>query len=155
MARIATARSGVSVTAGCARRSCASKSEPSDLTLTENEDPAVKQLHAALLNPFAEPSMLPLEFKFFSSSRMAEQQGRFTACFRVDLDHTCIATKIDPTHQKKIIIPHKAKPDFLSELRRMNITAAALFPGVDGLGRSIAELDFASACVTRCHARRA
>ena len=41
---------------------------------------------------------------------------------------------------KKIIIPHSAKPDFLSELRRMNITAAALFPGVDGLGRSIAEL---------------
>jgi hypothetical protein len=116
------------------------RSEPPDLTRTENEDPAVKQLHAALLNPFAEPSMLPLEFKFFSSPRMAEQQGRFTVCLRVDQDHTCIAAKIDQTHVKKIIIPHSAKPDFLSELRRMNITAAALFPGVDGLGRSIAEL---------------
>jgi hypothetical protein len=38
------------------------------------------------------------------------------------------------------IIPHKIKPDFLAELRRMDITAAALFPGVDDLGRSIAEL---------------
>ena len=124
------------------------KSEPSDLTPTENEDPAVKQLHAALLNPFAEPSMLPLEFKFFSSSCMAEQQGRFTVRFRVDLDHTASRRRSTRCTWKKIIIPHKAKPDFLSELRRMNITAAALFPGVDGLGRSIAER-LRSACVTR------
>ena len=61
-------------------------------------------------------------------------------CLKVHQDHVCIAMKIARTHLKKIVIPHKIKPDFLAELRRMNITAAALFPGVDGLGRSIAEL---------------
>lgn len=114
--------------------------EPPDFTTDENENSEVKRLHAALRDPASRPSVLPLEFKFFSSPRMAEQQGRFTMCLRPDQDHTCIAAKIKPTHLKKIIIPYKAKPDFLAELRRMNITAAALFPGVDGLGRSIAEL---------------
>jgi hypothetical protein len=111
-----------------------------DLTRTEHEDRAVKHLHAALRNPSAKPIVVPLEFKFFSSARMAEQQGRFTMCLRVHQDHACIATRVPPTHLKMIVIRHKAKPDFLAELRRMNITAAALFPGVDGLGRSIAEL---------------
>lgn len=115
-------------------------SEPPDLTKTADEDDAVKKLHAALGNPEAPPSVVPLAFKFFSSARMAEQQGRFTMCLRIHQDHVCIATKISKTHLKKIVIPHKIKPDFLAELRRMNITAAALFPGVDGLGRSIAEL---------------
>ena len=115
-------------------------SEPPDLTRTEDEDPAVKHLHDALRDPSAASNVLPLEFKFFSSARMAEQQGRFTMCLRVHQDHVCIAAKVAPSHLKKIIIPHRIKPDFLAELRRMNITAAALFPGVDGLGRSIAEL---------------
>jgi hypothetical protein len=114
--------------------------QPPDLTKTENQDRKVQRLHDALRDPRAKPSVLPLEFKFFSSARMAEQQGRFTMCLRVHQDHACIATKIQATHLKKIIIPHKTKPHFLAELRRMNITAAALFPGVDGLGRSIAEL---------------
>ena len=63
-------------------------------------------------------------------------------CPRITAVHPVlgIATKIARTHLKKIVIPHKIKPDFLAELRRMNITAAALFPGVDGLGRSIADL---------------
>lgn len=111
-----------------------------ELVRTAEEDPRVKRLHAALGSPRARPSVVPLAFPFFSSPRMAEQQGRFTMCLRVHQDHTIIATKIPLTHVRKIVIPHAAKPDFLAELRRMNITAAALFPGVDGLGRSIAEL---------------
>jgi hypothetical protein len=70
---------------------------------------------------------------------MAEQQGRFTMCLRIHQDHECIANMVPKTHLKQIIIPYKSKPSFLAELRRMNITAAALFPGVEGLGRSIAE----------------
>ncbi|MDH4062933.1 MAG: FRG domain-containing protein, partial [Acidobacteriota bacterium] len=114
--------------------------EPPEPVRTEDEDPRVKRLHTALRNAKAKASVVPLKFTFHSSARMAEQQGRFTMCLRVDQDHTIIATKIPPTHATKILIPHEAKPDFLAELRRMNITAAALFPGVDGLGRSIAEL---------------
>ena len=51
-----------------------------------------------------------------------------------------MASKVPRTHLKKIVIPHKIKPRFLVEPRRMNIIAASLLPGVDGLGRSIAEL---------------
>lgn len=50
-------------------------SEPPDLTRTEDEDRAVEHLHEALRNPEAPPSVVPLAFKFFSSARMAEQQG--------------------------------------------------------------------------------
>jgi hypothetical protein len=111
-----------------------------ELIRTEDEDPRVKRLHAALRSASVRASVVPLTFSYFSSARMAEQQGRFTMCLRVHQDHSIIATKIPLTHVRKIVIPHGAKPDFLAELRRMNITAAALFPGVDGLGRSIAEL---------------
>jgi hypothetical protein len=40
----------------------------------------------------------------------------------------------------KLIIPKELKPEFLRHLRRLNITANALFPGMDGWGRSIREL---------------
>ena len=73
---------------------------------------------------------------------MAEQQGRFTMCLRIHQDHECIAAKVPSTHLKKIIIPYERKSAFLAQLRQMNITASALFPGVDGLGRSVAELTF-------------
>lgn len=41
---------------------------------------------------------------------------------------------------RKLIIPPQQKIEFLRTLRFMNVTSNALFPGVDGLGRSIAEL---------------
>ena len=40
----------------------------------------------------------------------------------------------------KLIVPKDLKREFLRKLRRMNITAHALFPGLDGLGRSVGEL---------------
>lgn len=41
---------------------------------------------------------------------------------------------------RKLIIPAAKKIEFLRSLRFMNVTSNALFPGVDGLGRSVAEL---------------
>ena len=113
-----------------------------DFTKTETEDltGALTNLHNRLQDPTARPLVAPLEFSFFTSARMSEQQGRFTMCLRIHQDHDCIATKVPETHLKQIIIPYARKPAFLAELRRMNITAAALFPGVDGLGLSVAEL---------------
>jgi len=108
-------------------------SEPPDLTRTE-EDPAAKHLHEAFRSPTATCSVVPLAFKFFSSARIVEQQGRFTMCLKVHQDHVCIATKIARTHLKKIVIPHKIKPDFLAELRRMNITRGRAVPGSRRLG---------------------
>ena len=37
-------------------------------------------------------------------------------------------------------VPAEEKRILLHKLRQMNITAASLFPGIDALGRSIAEL---------------
>jgi len=96
-------------------------------------------LHQRLAEVNAEQAVAPLAFKFFSSPRMAEQQGRFTMSLAIHQDHACMISAIR-THVKRLIIPYAAKPAILAELRRMNITAAALFPGIDGLGRSIAEL---------------
>jgi hypothetical protein len=39
----------------------------------------------------------------------------------------------------KIVIPKEVKREFLRRLQTMNITASALFPGIDGLGRSVRE----------------
>jgi hypothetical protein len=112
-----------------------------DFTQSEAEDTTgtVRRLHQRLAEVNAEQAVAPLAFKFFSSPRMAEQQGRFTMSLAIHQDHACMISAIR-THAKRLIIPYAAKPAILAELRRMNITAAALFPGIDGLGRSIAEL---------------
>jgi hypothetical protein len=38
------------------------------------------------------------------------------------------------------MIPANRKIELLRSLRFMNVTSGALFPGVDGLGKSVAEL---------------
>ena len=43
-------------------------------------------------------------------------------------------------HFEKLVVPRDQKPDYLHQLRGMNVSANALFPGVDGLGRSLYEL---------------
>ncbi|MEE8451801.1 MAG: FRG domain-containing protein, partial [Thermoguttaceae bacterium] len=78
------------------------------------------------------------------SERMAAQQGLFTLCTQVLADHDEAIGESTPgdaelAHSFKFVIPKDAKPDFLRRLRRMNITAGTLFPGADGLGRSLGE----------------
>jgi hypothetical protein len=84
--------------------------------------------------------VIPLVFAHPSSDRMVAQQGRFTMCFKVHQKHDCIIEQIGAKHIRRILIPHDKKPEFLLRLRDMNITGAALFPGVDGLGQSVREL---------------
>ncbi len=83
------------------------------------------------------------------SDRMTAQQGRFSVADRIYTDHAAANSraadqyKVDyPKDARvffKITIPADLKPEVLARLRSMNITAAALFPGIDGLGKSIAE----------------
>jgi FRG domain len=84
--------------------------------------------------------VIPLSFGFASSERMVAQQGRFTMCFKLHQRQNCIIDQIGPQYTRKLIIPHERKHELLLRLREMNITGAALFPGVDGLGRWISEL---------------
>jgi len=78
------------------------------------------------------------------NDRSASQQACFTVCVDIFAEHSkAIETAVDDIAHTlaltKLIIPRERKLDFLSRLRTMNITAASLFPGLDGLGRSAAE----------------
>jgi len=76
--------------------------------------------------------------------RSATQQGGFTLCGTIPRDHGFLIDQSlgNPGHgySDKIVIKREHKPGFLRNLMRMNITANALFPGLDGLGKSISEL---------------
>jgi len=82
------------------------------------------------------------------SNRMVAQQGGFSFCGQILRDHAetihealsvVTATEASIPVYGRMVIPAHLKPEILDRLRVMNITAAALFPGVDGLGRSIDE----------------
>ncbi len=83
----------------------------------------------------------------FNTDRMVAQQGCFTICRDPLSDHGEVISGLFSKQKKskfvnyqKIIIPQMFKSDFLRRLRSMNIAANALFPGIDGVGRSVAEL---------------
>jgi len=79
------------------------------------------------------------------TDRIVAQQGLFTVALDVLANHgTLIEDALanesaDAVSHLKIIVPKERKPEFLLQLRHMNITARSLFPGADGLGRSVAE----------------
>jgi hypothetical protein len=85
-------------------------------------------------------AVLPLSFNFASSERVVAQQGKFTMSFAPLRDHNSLIERPGGQFVKKIVIASKSKREFLLRLRDINITAASLFPGVDGLGRSVEEL---------------
>jgi len=78
----------------------------------------------------------------YPTIRVVSQQGRFTLPFRILSDHgILIARQLrdDEMGHIKITIAAEAKPAILRKLSQMNITANSLYPGLDGLGRSIKE----------------
>ena len=79
------------------------------------------------------------------TDRMAAQQTQTSICLQVLADQAKVIAEAiqDSKHPgalTKLIIPATLKPEFLHRLRTMNVTASALFPGIDGLGKSVAEL---------------
>jgi hypothetical protein len=80
------------------------------------------------------------------TERLIAQNGVFTFCERLDCDQAAIIgtyvlnnnVKIFPL--TKILIPPEAKDKIRIHLNKLNITAATLFPGMDGLGKSISEI---------------
>lgn len=70
--------------------------------------------------------------------RIVIQQGVFTICTRILDEHGgIIKTFGTPLH--RLVIPAAFKTECLSRLRVMNLSAATLFPDLDGLGVSTAE----------------
>ena len=79
------------------------------------------------------------------SERMAAQQGHFSMAEPIMADQAELIWSVLleedlPNAFGRIVIPAKQKPEFLYQLAQMNINGRTLFPGVDGLGRSIAEI---------------
>ena len=81
------------------------------------------------------------------SDRFAAQQGLFLysenilADLQEDLEklfEPSMKKSLEPSFAK-IIIKKEMKKEFMMKLRTMNVTAQTLFPGVDGLGRFVAE----------------
>lgn len=82
---------------------------------------------------------------FQHTERSAAQQGVFTVSTYILADHGVVmgeALANSPRYERltKIIIPACCKQDILSRLHTMNITAKTLFPGIDGVGRSVSEI---------------
>jgi hypothetical protein len=74
-----------------------------------------------------------------ASERSYPQQGLFTVCSNLTADHALTLVDKSDGAGTKMIIPARAKPRMLDELRSVNISAATLFPGLDGVGRTIAD----------------
>ncbi len=91
------------------------------------------------LNPDASPILYFVEQRI-QTDRMAVQQTKFTMSTQVLAHHGEIIAGVPENYACKLIIPAEFKFEFLLHLHQMNITARVLFPGVDGLGRSLAEL---------------
>jgi hypothetical protein len=85
--------------------------------------------------------LFPLDL-YHKSPRMIAQQGMFTTCRSILGDHGDIIDRSmrgKPDHYGFLTIKKEQKLEMLRKLEKMNITANSLFPGIDGLGRSIGE----------------
>lgn len=117
---------------------------------------SLQELAASLFDAAAMPRIMT-EAPWRKSQRMLAQQSLFTVCFQPRVDHSyVIETALMPIQQTdprdalvKVEIPAALKPDILRKLRAMNVTASLLFPGVDGLGKSVAELLYIEAEMRR------
>jgi hypothetical protein len=96
---------------------------------------------------FFTPSPAAMLFTYelhLAVQRMGNQQSMFTVCLDPLADHAQVlgelATYGDGPHCGKLVVPKELKPELLRELQLMNVTGKAMFPGLDGLGRTLAEL---------------
>jgi len=108
----------------------------------ESQEP--KELWKLFRNPEATLNRLHTIIGETQTDRMVAQQTVFTISEYVSEDHGRALEELlgggpGPGLQK-LIIPSEAKRRWLFQLKQMNITARALFPGADGLGRSVWEL---------------
>jgi hypothetical protein len=80
----------------------------------------------------------------FHNERSAVQQGSFTMTLNPLADHLDVLERFAPPNVRgfalqKTVIAAECKHKCLGYLHNMNVTARALFPGLDGIGRAAAE----------------
>jgi hypothetical protein len=104
------------------------------------------------------PERVMFTWPEFKSRRVVAQQGHFSVSTKVFAAHdgpildACLKTSAEHPGKvvhRKIIIGADLKLVVLQQLRAMNIAPHALFPGLDGLGRSLADLARLAAVLAR------
>lgn len=100
--------------------------------------------HQSFLTANAELRLYSMEQKI-QTDRMFAQQMCYTVSTQVLADHGQIILTAMPSRPGvmlycKLVIPGELKAVFMRNLRAMNVTARSLFPGVEGVGMSVAEL---------------
>ena len=98
--------------------------------------PDTNQFVPAMTLPTA-PEVLIFTTPRNTNQRVESQQARSSVCTNPLSDHLPILEKAGAL--VKIVIPRKSKSSIMIELNQMNISARTLFPGIDGLGKSITE----------------
>jgi len=94
-------------------------------------------------------------YRGLNTDRMVAQQSTYTACENILVDHTkAIGDVLDQSTCVKATIPKDKKSEYLSRLSVMNITAASLFPGIDGVGQHLTEKADIMACTFRTIAEK-
>lgn len=115
-----------------------------DRPITDNDS-----FEEALLRPDAPNRVYFFWPDDFRTERVVAQQGNFSVSLSVLGSHDdALSRSMSPLATKhpdtllfaKWVIPAALKPVLLRQLRVMNVASHALFPGMDGLGRSIGEL---------------
>jgi hypothetical protein len=89
------------------------------------------------------PAVLAMFHLKRPADRIYMQQGWFSLCSDARRDHADIleeALAEAPGHLIRITIPKVLKPEMMRRLQNINVTGRTLFPGIDGLGRSISGL---------------
>ena len=114
-------------------------------TLHYIESASEEKLDAILTRADAPMQLQAYPVREYLSPRMVAQQGHFTFCLNVLGDHAALIESVcsqvtgPNVAWGKIVIPETIKPRILDQLRHLNVTAASLFPGLDGLGMSLVE----------------
>jgi len=76
-----------------------------------------------------------------STGRMIAQQSTYTFGHPGRVDHIeVIGRSLGPTGGRVIVVPMRLKGRLMERLFQMNLTGAALFPGVDGVGKTLSEI---------------
>jgi FRG domain-containing protein len=120
-----------------------------------NEDGAVLVVDAGRLNGWAQVNNRkfrqgvvlaagdPIAIQAFTparkTQRLAAQQGYFTVAGHPQKEHDELLEEAGAI-VRRWVIPAQIKPSILAHLRVMNVSALTLFPGLDGLGRTVREL---------------
>lgn len=109
----------------------------------ETLNPGYKDIHPNELLKIKHYDFVTIIMAIRKNQRIAKQQGCFTYSNSLIKAHCdmilSIFEKNEPSGLIKLEIPFELKFEFLERLKLMNISAGSLFPGLDGLGRSIKE----------------